>query len=148
MLIDLADLSTVKPGAAAFLSHPASAGKLHVLFHNAGVLAPPKGSATKAGHELALGTHAIGPQLLTRLLESRLKETAATEDKNTVRIVWVASTGATLAPQGGMDVKNLADHEKGPIEKYNISKAGAMFLCGLWAERLKANGIVNIVSAT
>lgn len=120
---------------------------MDVLFHNAGILAPPKGSVTRHGHELQLGTHAIGPQLLTRLLESRLKETAGAAEKNAVRIVWVSSTGATMAPEGGMDVNDLADHERNPIAKYNISKAGTMFLCGLWAERLRVDGIVNIVSA-
>ena len=141
-------MATVKPAVDKFLSHPDSAGKLHVLFHNAGILAPPKGSVTKHGHELALGTHAIGPQLLTRLLEGRLKETAKAERKNAVRIVWVSSTGATLAPKGGLDVNDLADHEKNPIAKYGISKVGTMFLCGLWADRLKEDGIVSMVSVS
>lgn len=45
MILDLADLSTIKPAAEGFLGKEE---RLDVLVHNAGVMTPPKGSRTKA----------------------------------------------------------------------------------------------------
>lgn len=44
MVIDLADLGTVKGAVEGFL---AKEGRLDVLFHNAGVMTPPTGSKSK-----------------------------------------------------------------------------------------------------
>ena len=44
MVLDLADLSTVKPAVERFL---AMEDRLHVLVHNAGVMMPAAGSKTK-----------------------------------------------------------------------------------------------------
>lgn len=44
MVVDLADLATVKPAAQAFLEKEQ---RLDVLFHNAGVMTPPAGSKDK-----------------------------------------------------------------------------------------------------
>ncbi|KAJ9155706.1 short-chain dehydrogenase protein [Pleurostoma richardsiae] len=149
---DLADLASVRAAAAAFLSHPANpGGALHALFHNAGLLVPPRGSATAQGLEVQMGVHCVGPQLLTRLLEGALRGTAKREGEEGwtggVRVVWVSSLGSTLAPpEGGVDVDNLDYHrDESQLAKYNISKAGEVFLAGVWAERLKDDGIVSVV---
>jgi len=42
-VVDLADLTTVKPAVEKFLEKEE---KLHVLVHNAGVMVPPEGSKT------------------------------------------------------------------------------------------------------
>ena len=44
MVLDLADLSTIKPAVERFL---AMEDRLHILVHNAGVMMPPAGSKTK-----------------------------------------------------------------------------------------------------
>ncbi len=44
LAVDLADLQTVKPAVASFLSQE---GRLDVLVHNAGVMMPPEGSKSK-----------------------------------------------------------------------------------------------------
>jgi NAD(P)-dependent dehydrogenase (short-subunit alcohol dehydrogenase family) len=44
MVVDLADLATVKPAAQEFLEREK---RLDVLFHNAGVMTPPAGSKDK-----------------------------------------------------------------------------------------------------
>lgn len=44
MVVDLADLVTVKPAAQGFLEREK---RLDVLFHNAGVMTPPSGSKDK-----------------------------------------------------------------------------------------------------
>lgn len=98
-----------------------------------------------------MGVHCVGPYLLTRLLEERLKETAKMGNiqRGDVRIVWTGSVGATLAPTGGVDMQQLKNGEfvqLGPIQRYNISKAGEYFLCGVFGKRLKEEGIVSVVS--
>lgn len=44
MIIDLADLATIKPAVEAFLKQE---NRLNVLIHNAGIMEPPAGSKTK-----------------------------------------------------------------------------------------------------
>ncbi len=44
MVIDLADLTTIKPAVEAFLKQES---RLDVLIHNAGIMEPPAGSKTK-----------------------------------------------------------------------------------------------------
>jgi len=44
MIIDLADLATIKPAVEAFLKQE---NRLDVLIHNAGIMEPPAGSKTK-----------------------------------------------------------------------------------------------------
>lgn len=90
LYLDLSDLQTVKPAAEAFL---AGETRLDVIWHNAGVMAPPEGSVSKQGHELSFATNVLGPFLLqhflTPLLLRTATETAAT--KGSVRTCWAAS---------------------------------------------------------
>lgn len=44
MVIDLADLTTIRPAVEAFLKQES---RLDVLIHNAGIMEPPAGSKTK-----------------------------------------------------------------------------------------------------
>jgi len=146
--LDLADLTTVKPAAEAFL---AKEEKLHVLFNNAGVMNPPEGQKTTQGYELQLGVNCVAPFLFTQLLTPKLVETAKSEPAGTVRVVWVASMAIDLySIKGGVDVDNLkaGGYVKEPklLAKYGISKAGNYFHGTEYARRYKKDGVISVVS--
>lgn len=63
--LDLGDLTTIEQSAQEFLHQEE---RLDVLWLNAGVMTPPRGSKTAQGYELQLGTNNIAHFLLTRLL--------------------------------------------------------------------------------
>jgi protochlorophyllide reductase len=88
--LDLADLQSIKHTAEAFL---AAETRLDVIWHNAGVMAPPEGSVSKQGHELSFATNVLGPFLLQQFLTPILLNTANsdTAPKGSVRTCWAAS---------------------------------------------------------
>ncbi|OTA02804.1 short-chain dehydrogenase/reductase [Trichoderma parareesei] len=92
LYLDLSDLQTIKPTAEAFLS---AETRLDVLWHNAGVMAPPEGSVSKQGHELSFATNVLGPFLLQHFLTPILLQTAKNNDtvvtRGSVRTCWAAS---------------------------------------------------------
>lgn len=143
--LDLADLSTIKAPAEEFL---AKEKRLDVLFNNAGVMLPPKGSKTAQGYELQLGTNCLGPFLFTQLLTPTLVATAKTAPKGSVRVVWVSSSAADhLNPKGGIDLDNL-DYKRDVFYpyRYGISKAGNYYHATEYARRHREDGIVSVVS--
>ncbi|UKZ79214.1 hypothetical protein TrVFT333_006964 [Trichoderma virens FT-333] len=71
--LDLSDLQSIKHTAEAFLS---AETRLDVIWHNAGVMAPPEGSVSKQGHELSFATNVLGPFLLQQFLTPILLKTA------------------------------------------------------------------------
>ncbi len=79
--LDISDLDAVRRIAAEWPVRP-----IDLLVHNAGVL-PARRQESAQGIEQTLATHVVGPFLLTRLLESRLREAAA------ARVVFVSSGG-------------------------------------------------------
>ncbi|KAH7017570.1 short-chain dehydrogenase [Ilyonectria destructans] len=144
--LDLGSYDSIKAGASEFLS---KSRRLDVLFHNAGVLAPPKGSENSHGVELQMGVHCLGPYLLTDLLEESLKYTARLPDVGIgeTRVVWVGSSGAMLTPKGGVDVEELRNgkfHDHPPTTRYCISKAGEYFLSGKFNRILKDHGVLSV----
>ncbi|KAH8701099.1 putative short-chain dehydrogenase [Talaromyces proteolyticus] len=141
LALDLSDLSTIKRSADEFLSRES---KLHVLWHNAGVMIPRQGSTTKQGYELQLGTNNVGPTLLTKLLYPALKNAAADPQtpKDSVRVVWVSSVVATRAPTPAIDFDNMDYHtDEGAWSKYGRSKAGNVLQAAALARRGKDDGI-------
>lgn len=143
LLLDLADLSTIKRSAQEFLSRES---KLHVLFNNAGVMNPAPGSKTAQGYELQLGVNNVGTFMLTKLLTPVLIDTAKTEPESTVRVVWVSSSAADgLSPSGGVALDNLDYHnDKSSLHKYGVSKAGNYLHATEFAKRYRAAGVVSI----
>ncbi|CAM1511356.1 Fc.00g088690.m01.CDS01 [Cosmosporella sp. VM-42] len=144
--LDLCSYPSIKAAASEFLS---KSDRLDVLFHNAGILAPPKGSKTGHDVELQMGVHCVGPYFLTKLLEQRLKETAKLPSVGLgeTRIVWTGSAGAMLSPQGGVNVEELKNgkfSDLGPITRYNTSKAGEYFLSGKYSKALREYGILSV----
>ncbi|KAL7946705.1 hypothetical protein V8C42DRAFT_293873 [Trichoderma barbatum] len=88
--LDLSDLESIKQTAEAFL---AAETRLDVIWHNAGVMAPPEGSVSKQGHELSFATNVLGPFLLQQFLTPVLVKTAESGlvAKASVRTCWAAS---------------------------------------------------------
>ncbi|CAJ2506324.1 Uu.00g004540.m01.CDS01 [Anthostomella pinea] len=141
--LDLSDLSTIKTSAETFV---AKERQLHVLFNNAGVMFPDKGSKTAQGYELQLGTNNLGPFLFTQFLTPTLVETAKTAPRGSVRVVWVSSSAAEhLSPRGGVDMDNL-DYKRDVLNyyKYGVSKAGNYYHSTEYARRHRDDGIVSL----
>ncbi|KAL6690179.1 hypothetical protein J3F84DRAFT_389939 [Trichoderma pleuroticola] len=88
--LDLSDLQGIKKTAEAFLS---AETRLDVIWHNAGVMAPPEGSVSKQGHELSFATNVLGPFLLQQFLTPILVKTAESDAvaEGSVRTCWAAS---------------------------------------------------------
>lgn len=142
--LDLNDLGTIKTSVEAFLSKET---KLHILFNNAGVMSPPQGSKTAQGHELQLGVNTIAPFLFTKLLTPILISTAAIEQPNTIRVIWVSSSAAELlSPKpSGVDLNNLDYHtDKSTQVKYGVSKAGTYLHAVEFARRHRDSGIISL----
>ena len=144
--LDLDDLNAVKQSAASFLVKET---RLDVLWNNAGVMVPPRGSKTKQGYEAQLGTNCLGPFLFTKLLTPLLAATAKSTPTGSVRVVWLGSSAAEgFSPKGGVDMTNL-DYKKDQAawHKYGVSKAGNVFYGKEFARRHKADGILSVVRA-
>ncbi len=92
VIVDLADLSTVRRGAAEI----AELGPLDLLVNNAGVMALPY-ARTIDGFELQFGTNHLGPFLLTGLLLPALV------DSGRGRVVTVASQAHRLTRRAPLD---------------------------------------------
>jgi NAD(P)-dependent dehydrogenase (short-subunit alcohol dehydrogenase family) len=91
-VIDLADLSTVRRGAATVAAY----GPLDLLVNNAGVMALPY-ARTVDGFEMQFGTNHLGPFLLTGLLLPQLIASGHG------RVVTVSSQAHRLARRPPLD---------------------------------------------
>ncbi|KAI1354862.1 retinol dehydrogenase 12 [Xylaria sp. FL0043] len=141
--LDLDNLTTIKKSADQFLGRE---GRLDVLWNNAGVMVPPKGSTTAQGYEKQLGTNALGPFLFTKELLGILTSTAKDSPAGAVRVVWLSSSMVQFfAPIGGVDMDNL-DYktDKSAIHKYAVSKAANTLYSAELARRHGKDGIVSV----
>ncbi|EFW99272.1 short chain dehydrogenase reductase [Grosmannia clavigera kw1407] len=150
LLLDLADLRSIKPAVDVFLARES---RLDVLFNNAGVLVPPEDEPrTAQGYDLEIGVNCLAPFLFTRLLTPMLAATARsgeTTPPGSVRVVWVSSIAAEMSDTGGIDVVNLpATTPSSPIflAKYAASKAGNYLHSTEFARRHRVDGIVSIAA--
>ncbi|KAI3323023.1 NAD(P)-binding protein [Xylariaceae sp. AK1471] len=139
--LDLSDLESVKASAQDFLSREQ---KLHVLFNNAGVGYPEKGTRSKQGYELQLGVNVLGTFAFTKHLTSTLVSTAKMSPPDAIRVVWASSSAAEA--QSPKDfVENLPDWDKkGSFNQYCLSKLGNYFHATEFAARYKADGVVSV----
>lgn len=139
LLLDLADLTTIKRSVEDFL---AKETRLDILWNNAGVMTPPKGSKSAQGYELQLGTNCLGPFLFTQLLLPVLRQTAASSPPNSVRVLFTASLMAELStPKGGINFDDI-NHERSGNQNvaYGQSKVGNIFLGNEFARRNEKAG--------
>lgn len=88
--LDLSDLQGIEQTAEAFLE---AETRLDVIWHNAGVMAPPEGSVSKQGHELSFATNVLGPFSLQHFLTPILlkNDDGDGAPKGSVRTCWAAS---------------------------------------------------------
>lgn len=85
--LNLATLSTIKTSAEAFMARES---RLDVLTNNPDFMTPSVGSRAAQGHELQMGTHALGHFLFTMHLLPILQKTASISPPNTVRVTWAS----------------------------------------------------------
>jgi NAD(P)-dependent dehydrogenase (short-subunit alcohol dehydrogenase family) len=138
--LELDDLATIKPAVDAF---SAQETRLDVLFNNAGIASAAFGSRSKQGHELTMGTNALGPYLLTQLLLPFLLAASKLAPANTVRIVFAASPIVeTNAPPGGITISELRNPTIDSVGNYAMSKAANWFLASQFAKLVGKEGIV------
>lgn len=140
--IDLADLSTVKEAAEEFKTRET---KLNVLYQNAAVCAPPEGAITKQGHELQMGTNALGPLLLYELLLPLLQKAAETAPEGSVRVVWSGSEAIDRnAKPGGFSIDEIDKPGKTLMQQsdnYWRSKLANWYLAYSLAKQSNARAI-------
>ncbi|KAI6081712.1 NAD(P)-binding protein [Hypoxylon rubiginosum] len=143
LIIDLANLDTVKPAAENFLSRKQ---RLDVLFNNAGVMGTNPDQKSAQGYELQIGTNVLGSFLFTRLLEPILLDTASQIPPGGVRVVWVGSMLDIGTPKGGVVWDSQTDApsvHSTMMANYMQSKAGITFLAHEYASRLGSKGVVS-----
>lgn len=136
MLLDLADLNSVKQFAKEFNSN---FEQLDILINNAGVMIPPY-SKTKDGFELQMGTNHMGHFALTGLLLNKLISTQNS------RIVVVASQAHRY---GNINFEDL-HWEKRKYKAWNAygdSKLANLYFAYGLSRRLKEAGHNTIVAA-
>jgi retinol dehydrogenase-12 len=144
--LNLSDLSTIKASADAF---KAKESRLDVLWNNAGVMVPPKGSAGAQGHDLQYVTNILGPFLFTKLLLPTLRATAVTSPKSSVRVCWAGSLAVDLSsPTGGCEFDaegTLIDYNKSSASKaYGVTKAANYQLGYEFGKRFgNADGVLH-----
>ena len=142
--LDLNDLTTIRATAETFL---AAEPRLDVLYLNAGVMVPPKGSKTAQGWELQLGTNNLAHFLLVRYLHPALRAAAKEAPPASVRVVWVSSSAVDFAPKPPIEYGNMDYHKKeGDWVMYGRSKAGNVLHAVEFSRRFKDEGIISVVS--
>jgi len=130
LMLDLADLSSVRACAAEFLARGEA---LHVLINNAGV--GGRRGLTKQGFELMFGVNHLGHFLLTELLLERLTSSGP------ARVVTVASDAHYSAP--GIDWDALRRPARGitGLGEYAVSKLCNVLFSQELARRTEGTGV-------
>jgi retinol dehydrogenase-12 len=124
LALDLADLSSVRSTAQAFLDR---GEPLSLLVNNAG-LAGSRG-ATKDGFELAFGTNHLGHYLFTRLLLPALQKADG------ARVVNVSSAGHYRAPGIDWDAVRKPTATVTAFPEYCVSKLANVLFTSELARR-------------
>ncbi|RPD56664.1 NAD(P)-binding protein [Lentinus tigrinus ALCF2SS1-7] len=140
--LDLANLAAIKRAADEFLSKE---HELHVLFNNAGVMAPPNHFLTKDGYDLQFGTNVIGHWYFTELLMSALLTGVKSSPDNHARVVTTSSSSAYLTTLDYDTFKDTPQRKKlSPERLYNQSKFGNVVVARQVAKRYADKGIISI----
>lgn len=136
--LDLADFSSVRRFAEAFLARGLP---LTVLVNNAGTMTQATERALAGDMEATLAANAVGPLLLTRLLEGKLVASAPS------RVVNVSSRAHLPGSGYGAEVEWDWEDVEGarrwePMRFYKNSKLAVMWWTGELARRLEGTGVV------
>ncbi len=131
VVFDLADLSSVRRGAAEILEQ---APRLDVLVNNAGLVLTER-AETVDGFEATFATNHLGPFLLTNLLLDRIRASGPS------RIVNVASTAHASARKGiPFDDLQSEKHYRA-MRVYGQSKLANILFTLELARRLDGSGV-------
>jgi NAD(P)-dependent dehydrogenase (short-subunit alcohol dehydrogenase family) len=131
VVFDLADLSSVRKGAAEVLEQ---APRLDVLVNNAGVILSER-AETVDGFEATFATNHLGPFLLTNLLLDRMKASAPS------RVVTVASSAHSSA-RTGLPFDDLqSERHYRAMRVYGQSKLANILFTLELARRLSGTGV-------
>jgi NAD(P)-dependent dehydrogenase (short-subunit alcohol dehydrogenase family) len=130
-LFDLADLSSVRSGAADLLER---CPRIDVLLNNAGLILSER-QVSVDGYEATLAINHLGPFLLTKLLLDRLKASAPS------RIVNVASTAHNFARRGMVFDDLMAERSYKSMEVYGRSKLANILFTAELAKRIEGTGV-------
>ncbi len=130
-LFDLADLASVRAGAAEILER---CPRIDVLVNNAGLILSDR-TVTTDGYEATLQINHLGPFLLTELLCERLIASAP------ARIVNVASTAHNFARHGMRFDDLMAERSYRQMEVYGRSKLANILFTTELARRLAGTGV-------
>lgn len=123
MLLDLADLASVRAFAAGF------GRRLDILVNNAGLMAVPR-ARTADGFETQFGVNHLGHFALTGLLLDRLRAAQA------ARVVTVSSLLHLL---GNIDIRDLnSERDYRPLLAYGRSKTANLLFTHELARRARA----------
>ncbi|KAJ7909046.1 hypothetical protein B0H13DRAFT_2330750 [Mycena leptocephala] len=117
--LDLADLTSVRKAADAFLSQES---RLDILFNNGGVMISPPDQVTAQGYDLQFGTNVIGHFLFTELLLPALTK-SYDETKVPARVLHTSSTMHNNAPGNGIEfvsVKGGSERDAWVKKKGNL----------------------------
>ncbi|KAG5358616.1 Dehydrogenase/reductase SDR family member on chromosome X [Yarrowia sp. B02] len=141
---NLADLTTIRAaGEYIQKTYP----KLQGVILNAGVMIPPY-SKTPQGHELQWGTNVVGHHALMKYLGPILIDTAKTAPKDSVRVIWVASSATVVSPyEGGINFDDINfDKVDSPNLHvlYSQSKIGNVYQAYLWSKHHPNSGVVSV----
>jgi len=139
--LDLGNLSGVKKSAEEFLSKET---ELHILFNNAGVMAPPVEQLTSDGYDLQFGTNVIGHFFFTYLLLPALIAGKDSSPDRHTRIVTTSSTAAYFEVIHWDALKDGAPRKQlGTQRLYCQSKFGDAVLAREFARRYSDQGILS-----
>ena len=131
VVFDLADLSSVRQGAADILSR---CPRVDVLVNNAGLTLSER-QETVDGYEATFAINHLGPFLLTQLLLPRLEASAPS------RIINVASTAHNQARKG-MPFDDLQSTGRyATMRVYGMSKLANILFANELARRLEGTGV-------
>ena len=130
-VFDLADLSSVRAGAADLLVR---CPRIDVLLNNAGLILSER-TLSADGYEATFAINHLGPFLLTDLLRQRLVDSAP------ARIVNVASTAHNFARRGMVFDDLMAERSYKQMEVYGRSKLANILFTTELARRLDGTGV-------
>lgn len=134
LAIVVADLSRPSEARAAAARVAATEDALHVLVHNAGVLAAER-TVTEDGLELTFATNVLAPYVLTEELTGLLAPSAPS------RVITVSSGGMYTQRVDLEDLQTAHRDYDGPAV-YARTKRAQVLLTEMWARRFADRGVV------
>ncbi|CUA76945.1 hypothetical protein RSOLAG22IIIB_06409 [Rhizoctonia solani] len=148
--LDLGNLASIRKAAEEFKSKEQ---ELHVLFNNAGVMAPPVDQRTADGYDLQFGTNVLGHYFFTTLLIPILIHTAKNSPlaHGHARVINTSSSAVYFIPKGGIVWETLgtdassaqAAKKLGTNSLYAQSKLGNVLFSNELAKRYAEQGIIS-----